>query len=157
MTKKSIQDVITLIQNGWRAYDATPENSVYARLSCPYAPEKDENGRKKRRRRAPLWFVRGDSFVCVGCEKGCCLFRPEGFVLPLPVNYGKPQEPYTLTPSEMVQCKHFLRVDEAAYCLNISTRTVREWIDVGKLRRAVDPPVRVLAEDVAYHMEHVEE
>ena len=157
MTKNKIRDIIELTNNGWRAYNAAPESAIYARLDCPYAPER-ENGKKKKKRKSPFWFVRGDSFLCVGCDKRCALHRPEGFILPLPINYEeKKGEPYTLTPAEMVQCKSLLRVDEASYCLNIKPRTVYEWMAEGKLRRTKDDPARIPAEDVAFHMKNFEE
>ncbi|CAK7024903.1 MAG: hypothetical protein DELT_02540 [Desulfovibrio sp.] len=157
MTKNKIRSIIDLVNHGWRAYHAAPNSAIYAKINCPYAPEKDENGKKKRKGKEPFWFVRSDSFVCVGCDKQCALFRPEGFILPLPINYEeKSGEPFTLTPAEMVQRKSLLRVDEAAYCLNIKERTVYDWIAEGKLRKTVDNPVRVPAEDVSFHMNNFE-
>lgn len=154
MTKTKIKDIIELTKSGWRAYNEDPHSAIYSKLNCPYAPAKDEEGRKKRKTHAPFWFVRADSFLCVGCSRRCTLFRPEGFIQPLPINYEeRTDEPYTLTPREMVERKALLRIDEAAYCLNISDRTVRDWIDMGKLRRTEDYPIRVPSEDVAARME----
>ena len=153
MTKGKIRSIIELTNQGWRAYDAAPQSAIYARLNCQYAPEKDENGTKNRHSSEPFWFVRADSFLCVGCNRNCTLFRPEGFIQPLPINYEqKPGEPFKLTPAEMVQRKSLLRVDEAAYCLNISERAVYDWIAEGKLRRTEDAPVRIPSEDVAHRM-----
>jgi excisionase family DNA binding protein len=61
---------------------------------------------------------------------------------------AKKDETYQLTPAEMVTRKTLLRVDEAAYCLNISERQVYNWIAEGKLRRVKEQPVRVPAVDV---------
>lgn len=154
MTKTKIKEIIELTNHGWRAYNEDPQSAIYARLNCPYAPARDESGHKKRKNHAPFWFVRGEHFLCVGCSRRCSLFRPEGFIRPLPINYEeRPDgEPYTLTPQEMIQRKSLLRIDEAAYCLNISDRTVRDWIDMGKLRRTEDYPIRVPVEDVAARM-----
>ena len=154
MTKTKIRSIIELINNGWRAYSEVPQSAVYDKLGCPYAPEKDAEGKKKKKAKAPFWFYRADSFLCIGCDKQCALFRPKGFIQPLPINYEERSsgEPYTLTPQEMVQRKALLRVDEAAYCLNVSERTVRDWIDMSKLRRTADNPVRIPAEDVAAQM-----
>lgn len=153
MTRTKIQTIIELVHRGWRAYSADPQSPVYEKLNCEFAPERDENGKKKRKRSEPYWFVRGDSFVCVGCLKACALSRPEGFILPLPIQYEeRPEEPYNLTPEEMVQRKALLRIDEVSYCLNISDRTVRDWIDLGKLRRTEDYPIRVPSEDVKARM-----
>lgn len=73
--------------------------------------------------------------------------------MPLPIQYEtRTETPYSVTPAEMVSRKSLLRVDEAAYCLNISERTVYDWIAEGKLRKVKEQPVRIPAEDVAYRM-----
>jgi excisionase family DNA binding protein len=70
----------------------------------------------------------------------------------------KQEKEFTLTPGEMVVRKALLRVDEVAYCLNISDRQVYRWIADGKLRRALgEEPVRVPAADVAHYMQNFEE
>lgn len=157
MTKTKIKDIIWLIDQGWRVYNAVPNSRIYDRLNCQYAPEVCEDGRKKRKNREPVWFVHSDNFVCIGCPRRCSLSRPEGFILPLPIQYEERKQPYTLTPAEMVQRKSLLRVDEVSYCLNISERTVYDWIAEGKLRRTEDLPVRVPSEDVAYRMKRLME
>jgi excisionase family DNA binding protein len=93
-------------------------------------------------------------FICITCAKGCSLVRPEGFAMPLPIQYSQEKaHAFMVTPNEMVSRKALLRVDEAAYCLNVSERKIYKWIDEGKLRRAREQPVRVSAEDVARCME----
>lgn len=153
MTKQRIQSIINLTKSGWRAYNEKVEGNVYERLGCSYAQSKGRN--------APFWFYKENIFLCVGCSRGCTLSSPEGFVIPLPIPYiykdMEPREVFHLTPQELVEKKSLLRVDEAAYCLNISRRLVRDWIRFGKLRRANDYPLRVLAEDVKLLMEDIEE
>lgn len=153
MRKSKIRSIIELIGSGWRAYNAEPEITVYTRLNCLYAPEAPKDGGKKRKSNQPFWFSRGDSFLCIGCNRVCTLFRPAGFIKPLPINYKeRPGTPHTLSPAEMVRCKSLLRVDEAAYCLNISERSIYDWLAEGKLRRTEDSPIRIPAEDVAFYM-----
>jgi hypothetical protein len=150
MTTAFIKNLISLVYAGWRPYNYKPRPSVYEKLECPHAGAK--RGTK------PFWFVRGDIFVCVACTKGCSLSRPDEFYLPLPIRYSEaPQNPYTLTPAELVKCKKLLRVDEVAYCLNVSERLVYAWIAEGKLRKLTELPVRVPAEDVTSLMEQFEE
>jgi excisionase family DNA binding protein len=150
MTSAFIRSLISLVQAGWRPYNYAPRASVYKKLQCPHADTK--------RRTKPFWFVRGDIFTCVTCSKGCTLSRPDGFYLPLPIQFSeKPETPFTLTPDEMVSHKALLRVDEAAYCLNISERQVYKWIYEGKLRRVKGNPIRVAAEDVSFWMKDYEE
>ena len=150
MTKGAIKNIVTLVNSGWRPYSTEPNGTVYKRLQCPHAEAKRGN--------KPFWFVRSDIFLCVGCSRACMLSRPEGFIMPLPIKYAeRTPEPYTSTPAEMVSRKSLLRVDEAAYCLNISERTVYDWIAEGKLRKVKDQPVRIPAEDVAYRMTNFED
>jgi excisionase family DNA binding protein len=150
MSVSLIRNVIELVGSGWRPYNYKPTPKAYENLHCPYA---DAKGKKK-----PFWFVRGDIFLCVSCERGCTLSRPEGFILPLPIRYEEHKAtPFSRTPGEMVVKKSLLRVDEAAYCLNISERSVYDWIAEGKLRKARGAPIRVAAEDVAYFMTNFEE
>lgn len=148
MSKSLILDIVALTDKGWRPYGDQPEGRVYEKLGCA------------RMSTRPMWFVRGDMYLCIGCQRRCCLTRPAGFPARLPIRYedrGKREYPaYALTPEEMVTNKHFLLVEEAAYCLNLAPRTVREWIDAGILRKAKRRPVRVLAEDVRREMRNLD-
>jgi excisionase family DNA binding protein len=140
-----VRSIIALVQAQWRPYNYTPQPAVYERLGCPYAAPKS--------RKRPIWFVRGDVFTCIGCSKGCSLSRPAGFCLPLPVEYPEaPDKPFALTPAEMVQSKALLRVDEVAYCLNVSESKVYKWVAEGKLLKVRDQPIRIAAEEVASRM-----
>ena len=145
MRPAMLRAIVSLVQAGWRQYNHEPTKKAYEKLRCPYG------GKKSGKR--PFWFVRGDIFCCLSCSRGCALSRPEGFWLPLPIQYPEnASAPFALTPQEMVSRKALLRVDEAAYCLNISERTVYDWITEGKLRKAREQPIRVSAEDVAFRM-----
>ena len=121
------------------------------RIDCPNNSAKGKG---------PYWFVRGDVFLCVSCNKSCSLTRPEGVILPLPL--VSPPDPkatgkeFSMTPGELVTRKKLLRIDEAAYCLNISERLVYNWVAEGKLRQALGTPVRVSADDVAFYMQNFE-
>lgn len=63
---------------------------------------------------------------------------------------------FSLTPEEMLTAKALLRVDEVAYCLNLSERKVRKLIDEGRLIRHRDAPVRVTAASVREEMGRVD-
>ena len=152
MNRTFVKNFLMLHNAGWRPYNgAKPDKSVYEKLGCPHADAKGKG---------PFWFVRGDTFLCVSCDKSCSVVRPEGVILPLPLAYTveKQGKEFSLTPGEMVARKALLRVDEVAYCLNISERHVYRWIAEGRLRRAIGAePVRVPAEDVAHYMQTFEE
>lgn len=140
--KTLIQDIVSLTRDGWRLYDAQPVPSVYERLKCPHAAK---GGRNK-----PHWFVRDDNFLCIGCASRCLLKRPTGFPLPLPIRYNivPPERPFTLTPKEMLARHDLLNVRQAAYCLNVSERTIYDYIAEGKLIRLRENPARVRTKEV---------
>ena len=54
----------------------------------------------------------------------------------------------------MVERKPLLTVEEAAYCLNVSKRTVYGYIDLGKLNVLKEGPKRVSSRDVRRMMEN---
>lgn len=144
--------VFTLVKDGWRPYHVQPATSVYEGLDCPHFNA--DPGAVLR----PYWFTRGDVFVCVGCERTCCLKRPKGFPAPEPILYPDNGEPFTLTPQEMVKRRHLLRVAEAAYCLNVSQRTIYRMIDDSLLTVLEDrSPLRIKAADVEAMMNDFDE
>lgn len=149
MSRTLIQDVVSLTKAGWRPYNAQPDRSVYEKLGC------DAVLRGKK----PLWFVREDVFCCIGCAARCCLTRPAGFPLPLPlqIRYAQPEHPYTLTPAEMVERKGLLTVKEASYCLNVSERQVYDWLAEGRLVQLKMRPIRVRATEVKAMMSDFDE
>lgn len=142
MSRARIQEIVTLTREGWRPYDAEPEQRVYERLGCSYA--------LRGQKRKPFWFVRDDVYCCIGCADHCTLKRPAGFPAPLPIRYSvvPPDQPYTLTPVEMLARYDILTVRQAAYVLNVSERRVYDYIAEGKLIKLKDTPVRVRADEV---------
>lgn len=145
-----ITQVVRMVQEGWRPYNAQPRPDVYERLDCPHM------GTRSRQR--PYWFVRGDIFCCIGCERACALNRPSGFPAPLPINYPSCHtEPFTLAPQELVRRRHTLNVRETAYCLNISERKVYKMVAEGELTPLREHPVRIRATDVWEKMEDFDE
>lgn len=154
MSKNLIKHVVRMVNDGWRPYDAEPKPEVYDRLGCPHVHGKPH---KKGRIIRPYWFTRGDIFCCVGCERACSLVRPTGFPPTLPIHYPRVDEPFMLSPQELVARRHTLRVDEAAYCLNVSERKLYNLVAEGKLVALREHPVRVRASDVARMMEDFDE
>ena len=140
--KTLIQDIVTLTNNGWRMYNASPRQEVYESLQCRYYVSKGKN--------KPHWFVREDAFLCIGCPSRCYLVRPQGFQPPLPIRYEKlPREMMiTLTPDEILARHDLLNVRQAAYVLNVSERTIYDYIACGKLIRLKEKPVRVRRKEV---------
>ena len=150
MARKLINVVVRLVHEGWRPYDAQPNQDVYERLDCPHA------GKRSRASR-PYWFTRGDIFLCIGCDRACTLNRPTGFPAPLPIHYPRTGESYTLSPQELIARRHTLNVRETAYCLNISERKVYTMVAEGELVALRENPVRIRAEDVKAKMEDFDE
>jgi len=152
MNRRFVKDFMLLYNQGWRPYNTGKlPDSVYEKFGCPHNSPKGKG---------PYWFVRGDVFLCVTCNKHCSLTRPEGTILPLPLVFPpdkRKRREFSMTPGELVTRKKLLRIDEAAYCLNVSERLVYNWIYEGKLRQARGVPVRVSADDVAFFMQNFEE
>lgn len=146
-----IDRIMFLAEKGWKVYEGKVNPDLYKELACP----------------APIlakWFFEGtkaEELACVGCDKGCKTDKTSYFQ-PVPkvikINNSSPSHPYyTLSPQEMVKRLSLLRVPQAAYCLNISERTVYHWISLGILAALKNGPVRVKAEDVARMMEDFDE
>lgn len=134
-----------MFDEGFRQYTGEIELRVYEQLGC-----KDQS--------RVYWICRWPILHCLGCNKRCTPKTPEGFQVPLVTalpNQLKGKD-FSLSPEEMVASKTLLRVDEAAYCLNVSERTVRKLVDEGVLVRHLRQPIRVTAESVREEMGQVE-
>lgn len=154
MSRSKIIDIVALTKEGWQPYAGRPDKSVYEKLKCGLALQNN-----KRHGRGPFWFVRGDVFCCIGCANRCVLKNPSGFIYPLPFGcpIGPKHPPYMLTPKEMVERHDLLNAKQAAYCLNVSERTIYNYIAEGKLVRLKENPVRVRASEVKALRENFDE
>lgn len=135
-----IDDVLRVLADGYLPYRGAIEGAVFETLRCP-------DFRRAR------WFAREGRHLCLGCARRCA-WAGAGFqaVLPLardarPAGLAYGQLPY-VTAEELLAAKTVLRVDEAAFCLNVSERTVRDMIDSARLDRLPDLPVRVTTASV---------
>ncbi|MDR1398132.1 MAG: helix-turn-helix domain-containing protein [Desulfarculales bacterium] len=142
-----IKRILAFVNHGWKPYNREPSKKVYDKIDCPNLGAK---GTKK-----PLWFVREDMLACVTCNRPCVLSQPKDFYLPLPLKFQQ-NKSYHLNPKELITHKALLRIDEAAYCLNVSDRLIYDWIAEGKLRKTKIIPVRIPSEDVAALMREIE-
>ena len=142
MSKERIHEIVELTRAGWRPYNGTPDSAVYVRLGCQHW--------LKGGQRKPFWFCRGDVYCCIGCADHCTLKRPSGFPEQLQIRYPayNSETPYMLTPAEMMERNQLLNVKQAAYCLNVSVRTIYDYIAEGKLIRLKENPVRVRSKEV---------
>ncbi len=136
-----IDDALALQQRGFVRYTGEVDQAVYDRLAC------------KQNKKA-VWFVKGDVHQCIGCTKRCLLTNPAGFrALLVPMRAARHKAAFAALPQisakDLLFSKLVLRVDEAAYCLNVSEREVYNLIDEGVLERPSDRnPVRVTAASV---------
>lgn len=146
MNQKAVNEIVMLVNNGWRPYNNQPCNSVYEELKCTVYKKKP-----------PCWFVKGDKFLCISCASHCSLFRPHGFQLPLPIHYPVKAFEITKTPEELIKIRSALTVQEAAYCLNVSPRTIYDMVYTGKLAALREKPIRVKPADVAFMMNDFDE
>lgn len=144
--KRAIEDLLALLARGYAPYGGEIAGCVYARLRCP-RPEK------------AIWFKRGQQYVCLGCARRCSQAHGEGFQLVLPGVRRGFQVAFAMLPSvsaeDLLRSKSLLRVDEAAFVLNVSRSQVYQMIAEGKLDRHEDEPVRVTAESVRVEMVRV--
>ena len=151
MTRSKVLDIINLTKNGWEPYHAEPDKSVYEKIGCPLV--------LKNKKEKPVWFARENVFCCIGCQSNCVLKNPDGFRLPLPFQYepAKTQKKYYITPKEMLERHDLLNAKQAAYCLNVSERTIYNYIAEGKLVRLKENPVRVRSSEVRALRENFDE
>lgn len=170
----AVKDVLSIVSAGYSRYQGEIDPRVYERLPCgkpearptvqadaPAEPLAPEPSRPRRaRRREPNWFSkleRGHMYVvCLGCESRCALINPPGFqfMLTMAVPAGRVAFAHLkmIHPRELVRAKELLRPDEAAYCLAVSERHVRDMVDEGRLVRHPELPLRITAESVAAEM-----
>lgn len=134
-----------MFDDGFRQYAGEIDSQVYEQLGCKDATR-------------AYWICRWPILHCLGCNRRCTPKIPTGFQVPLVTSSARQGsgKRFSLTPEEMVASKTLLRVDEAAYCLNVSERTVRKLVDEGVLVRHLRQPIRVTAESVREEMERVE-
>jgi excisionase family DNA binding protein len=140
-----VGEIITLMHDGWAAYRGRIEEGVYDRLRC-HKPGQ------------AAWFVKGETYLCLGCDRRCLEQAPDGFQLALPA----PATGYrvviadapALTVRQLLDLGRPLRIDEVAYCMNVSRREVYYMIEDGRLQTVGDgKPVRVTPESVRQHVE----
>ncbi len=148
MSKRAIEDLLTLLERGYAPYRGEVEGCVYARLRCP-------------RSEKSAWFTRGEQHVCLGCARRCSQTHGEGFQLVLPGVRRGFHVAFAMLPSvsarDLVKTKSLLRVDEAGFALGVSRSQVYQMIAEGKLTRHVDEPIRVTSESVLAEMGRVME
>lgn len=133
---------------GYRAFTGQVSASVYEKLTCP----------------APVFakqlLYQGDGqkkAVCVGCSKECKPDNLDDFALKIQVKAIDYKRSYAITPSDMVKRHTLLTAKQAAYCLNVSERTIYSMISDGRLVRTRDNPVRVRASEVEKYMNDFDE
>ena len=141
-------DIITLLDKGFVPYSSGVPVKFYKKQQCS-DPRKAE------------WFTRpweNDShhlrLICLGCRRRCVVVDPEGWpsvyvdkMLSRPgaVAFATVER---LNVKELLNMKPVLRVDEAAWILNISRQKVHDWVEEGLLDTVPGTPVRVTSVSV---------
>jgi hypothetical protein len=143
MNSKLCRTMAQMMSEGFRPYGGEIAEEVYTALGCKDASR-------------AYWLHRWPILHCLGCNKRCTPKGTEGFQVPILLPAVSPHAKYSMLPEEMARSKTLLRIDEAAYCLNISERTARKLIAEGVLVRHQRRPVRVTAESVREEMKRVE-
>lgn len=138
-------NILAALDHGWKVYTGSVEPRVYERLECKAS--------KKAR-----WLSRNEAMLCLGCGHKC-MTHQDGFARCLPGMDGVAKRIlYTdrihrLTITEYLSLGRPLRVDEAAWILNISERHVRDLVDEGVLQRMEDRPLRITASSLKQELE----
>lgn len=140
----AIEDVTRLLGTGYVPYHGEVDGSVYERLKCP---------RPKRAK----WFTREAKKICLGCSRGCVVADAVGFELTLPVSGRAKRLCFAELPAvsarDLLEKKLFLTVPETEFVLNVSTRTVYNLLEEGRLTRHPDPPTRITSASVRQEAE----
>lgn len=141
------QQLLQLLDKGYRLYTGQVPEDVYIKKRCPH-PESAE------------WVARPmskeysqSSYVCFGCDRQCTELDPKGWQILLPLQSRQPSltafvTAWPASAEELVENRLVLRVDEAAWVLNVSTKTIYRMLQEGKLRVVEGNPVRVTTESL---------
>ncbi|WP_321402669.1 DNA-binding protein [Maridesulfovibrio sp.] len=130
-----------MLADGFEQYNGVIDPAVYERLECP-DPKK------------AYWVCNWPILHCLGCRERCTPKDIRGFQMTLPS-----PEPTVIKWQEKVNTllkKRFVRPAEAAFCLDVSERHVRDLVDEGILVRHIRPPLRITAESVKAEMERLD-
>ncbi|WP_320175774.1 DNA-binding protein [Maridesulfovibrio sp.] len=130
-----------MLADGFEQYNGIIDPTVYERLKC----EKPERA---------YWVCNWPILHCLGCRRKCTPKDIRGFQIVLPN-----AEPSVIEWQERVATllkKKFMRPAEAAFCLDVSERHVRDLVEEGILIRHVRPPLRITSESVKQEMEQLE-
>lgn len=142
------QDILDLLDKGFVPYPCMIPGSFYSNRRC-LRKEKAE------------WFMRpglepaeATRAVCLGCKRRCAVVNPRGW--PELREKPNPARPGVVAFSlverisvdELLRMKRVLRVDEAAWVLNVSRQTVHRWVEEGVLEQVPGAPVRVTCHSV---------
>lgn len=130
-----------MLADGFEQYNGVIDPAVYTRLKCS-KPER------------AYWICNWPVLHCLGCNERCTPKNNVGFQIMLP----KPDKSLIKKQAEVAALlqKRFLRPDEAAQCLDVSERQVRNYVDEGILIRHVRPPLRITSESVKAEMEQLD-
>lgn len=143
-----VSDLLKVLSQGFLPYTGQVGGEVYENLGCP------------DKQRKPEWFVREGLFLCLGCSRRCVPTGTTGFELLLPVSYNKRlKAAFAYLPlasaHQLLTMKVLLRIDEAAWALNVSPQQVRNYVDEGRLEAHPDPPMRVTTKSVRRELERI--
>ena len=142
-------DRMQLLDNGFVPYSGTVAKESYDKLGCPATQRKKAE-----------WYVLPKTknrmrtrYICLGCKKRCTEFESEHWPSFVLKNQDRPgrvifMEVDRITVDELLNIKKVLRIDEAAYALNIGKTKVFEMLQDGRLEQVKGTPARVTTESV---------
>lgn len=137
------QEILDLLSQGFVPYPHTVPSGFYEKRRC-------------RSRDRATWFMRprpkeGGTVraICLGCKKRCSAVNPR--IWPVLLEADAPSRNgvmlYTrlerVSVDDLLRMKRVLRVEEAAWALNVSRQKVRHWLEEGVLEKVPGSPVRI--------------
>jgi excisionase family DNA binding protein len=146
------QDLIILLENNFLPYPGHVPRNFYL-------------GRQCRRPSRAEWYCREGRggafkmhFLCLGCRRKCVEVDPDW---PIFAKLRTPPHRETvffalvdkMSVDELLRLKRVLRVEEAAWALNVSHQKVRNWVEEGVLEHVPGNPIRVTSDSVRRNLE----
>ena len=143
------QDILDLLDKGFVPYSCKVPLSYYQKKRCGKKDKAEWFTRPRQKTGEPV------RYICLGCKRRCAAVNPSGWTELLDMR-GEARlavVAYTqverISVDDMLRLKRVLRVEEAAWALNVGARKIRDWIDEGLLEPVPGRPVRVTCRSVS--------
>ena len=140
--------ILDLLEKGYIPFEGNVPSRFYTGKRCKCKKKAEWFLRPKQKMSEPS---RG---ICLGCRKRCVVINPRAWPVVLEetessrestVQYVQVER---VSVDELLRMKRVLRVEEAAWALNVSRQKVHRWVDEGILEQVAGNPLRVTTASV---------